>query len=127
MNKLTKTVILGLSILGVTAVTAQAHPHESTDVANDSGIQAPVPIKVIHPGVDSDQVGKVVNVRFAVDVNGETSRVESLDAYPKDAILTDRVVRALRSWEFEPARDVNGNPVAVTVEMPIVIGSMAQG
>lgn len=127
MNKLTKTVLLGLSILGVTALTAQAHPHDSTDAADQSNIQAPVPIKVIHPGVDASQVGQVVNVRFALDVYGKPSHVESADSHPKDAILADRVVRALRSWEFEPARDENGNAVAVTVEMPIVIEGMARG
>jgi TonB family protein len=127
MNKLTKSVIFGLSILGVTAVTAQAHPHDSTEAADQSGLQAPVPIKVIQPGVDASQVGQVVNVRFALDENGKPSHVESADAYPKDALLADRVIRALRSWEFEPARDENGNPVAVMVEMPIVIEAMTRG
>lgn len=122
MNKLTKTAILGLSVLGVFALTAQAHPHDETDAADtNANIQAPVPIKVIHPGVTPAQVGKVVNVRFALDENGKPSHIESADATPEDALLTERVIRAMRSWEFEPARNADGDAVAVNVEMPIVV------
>lgn len=122
MNKLTKTVILGLSVLGVFALTAQAHPHDETDATDTKAtIQAPVPIKVIHPGVSPDQIGKVVNVRFALDESGKPSHIESTDATPEDALLTERVIRAMRSWEFEPARNADGDAVAVNVEMPIVV------
>lgn len=127
MNKLTKTAILGLSVLGVFALTAQAHPHNDTDATDDSAhIQAPVPIKVIQPGVSPSQVGKVVKVRFALDTNGKPSNIESAEANPEDALLTERVIRAMRSWEFEPARDANGEAVAVNVEMPVVIDSIGR-
>lgn len=122
MNKLTKTVILGLSVLGAFALSAQAHPHSDADVTDHQAIiQAPVPIKIIHPGISPAQVGKVVNVRFDLDANGKTSNVESTDANPTDTLLTARVIRAMRSWEFEPARNASGEAIAVTVEMPIVV------
>ncbi len=127
MNKLSKSVILGLSLLGITALTAQAHPHDTPVVAKNQNIQAPVPIKVVHPGVDADQVGKVVNVRFALDETGRPRQIEAVDPTPEDAVLAERIIRALRSWEFEPARNLEGQAISVIVEMPIVVKHMARG
>jgi len=127
MNKLSKSIVLGLSLLGITALTAQAHPHDTPVTVEHQNIQAPVPIKVVHPGVDADQVGKVVNVRFALDETGRPTQIETVDPTPEDAVLAERIIRALRSWEFEPARNLDGQAISVTVEMPIVVERMARG
>ena len=122
MNSRTKSVIVSLSLLAALPALAQA---EGTCTSQESKITVPVPTKIVQPGVSANQVGKVVLLQFTVTENGKPTNIQTVDLRPADPLLAERIIRALRSWEFTPALSDDGQPVAVSVTMPIKVDRLA--
>ena len=121
----TKAIALSLSLLGLIAVPVQAYQQPSGDSSNTVNATNPVPTKVVQPGVAPEQVGKSVTLRFTIDENGKPHHIQAAQPRSNDPVLVARMIRALRSWEFQPARGSDGQPIEMTVEMPIVVEKMS--
>lgn len=126
MTTPTRSLLLGFSLPGLTALSLQAGQKSNSDCPPDAVQSRPVPIKVVPPAVDPEQVGQVVTLRFTVDEQGKPQEIASANPWPADPVLVARMIQAVRSWEFQPALDERGRPVAMTVELPIVVGQMAR-
>jgi TonB family protein len=122
MHTHTKSVLVGLGLLTAAPVFALAESACTSLIGEDS---VPVPTKIVQPGVAPDQVGQVVLIQFTITEEGKPTRIQSVDPRPDDPLLTARIIRALRSWEFSPALNEDGHPIAVTVRMPIKVGRLA--
>ena len=118
-----KSILVSLSLL--VAFPAFAHEENVSSTLKSEG-RDPVPTKIVRPGVAPDQVGKVVLVQFTITEEGKPTRIQSVDPRPDDPLLTARIIRALRSWEFSPALNEDGRPIAVRVRMPIKVDRLAK-
>ena len=118
-----KSILVSLSLL--VAFPAFAHEENVSSTLKSEG-RDPVPTKIVRPGVAPDQVGKVVLVQFTITKEGKPIHIQSVDTRPDDPLLTARIIRALRSWEFSPALSEDGRPIAVTVRMPIKVDRPAK-
>ena len=123
MHTHTKSILVGLGLL--TAIPAFALEKSACSSLNSEN-SAPVPTKIVQPGIAPEQVGKVVLVQFTITEEGKPTRIQSVDPRPDDPLLTARIIRALRSWEFSPALSEDGRPIAVTVRMPIKVDRLAK-
>ena len=110
MYSRTKSVLVSLSLLA--ALPVFAHEENAVTPLKIEG-SVPVPTKIVHPGVSPDQIGKVVLVQLTVTEEGKPMHVRPADSLQGDPLLADRVIRALRSWEFAPARNSDGQPIAI--------------
>ena len=118
----TKSVLVSLSLLAALPVFAQA---EGACTSQKSELNVPVPTKIVQPGVSASQVGKVVLLQFTITEKGKPTNIQTVDLRQDDPVLAERIIRALRSWEFTPALSDDGQPVAVTVTMPIKVDRLA--
>jgi len=123
MNARTKSVLVSLSLLA--ALPAFAKEENACTPLKSEG-SVPVPTKIVRPGVQPDQVGKVVLVQLTVTEAGRPTHIQTVDFRPDDPVLAARIIHALRSWEFAPARGEDGQPVAMKVIMPIKVDRLAQ-
>jgi len=123
MNTQNKSILFGLSLL--IAFPAFAHEEDARSTLKSEG-RVPVATKIVRPGVEPHQVGKVVLVRFTITDEGNPTRIRTADFRPEDPDLAARVIHALRSWKFSPAQDKNGQPIATSVTMPIKIDRIAR-
>jgi TonB family protein len=123
MNTRTKSVLVSLSLLA--ALPAFAH-EENAPTPRESESSVPVPTRIVHPGVSPGQIGKVVRVQLTITKEGKPTDIRTVDFPQNDPLFAERVIRALRSWEFAPARDSDGRPVAMKVTMPIRVDGFVQ-
>ena len=119
----TKSVLVSLSLLA--ALPAFAH-EEGASSSLKSGNSVPVPTKIVQPVVSARQVGKAVLLQFTVTKEGKPTNIQTVDFQPEDAVLAERISRALRSWEFAPALGSDGQAVAMKVTMPIKVDGFGQ-
>jgi len=83
----------------------------------------PVPVKVLAPRVHKGLNGTEVTMTFNISETGKVILIDD-DASPFDDEkfeLACLMYRKLRTWKFEPARDEDGNPIAVKVELPVIV------
>jgi len=91
----------------------------------------PIPVKVLAPRVHKGLSGTEVTMTFNISESGKVILIDD-DASPYDNEkfeLACLMYRQLRTWKFEPARDEDGNAVAVKVELPVKVvarGDVAQ-
>ena len=81
----------------------------------------PIPVKVVAPRVHKGLNGTEVTMSFNISETGKVILIDD-DASPYDNEkfeLACLMYRQLRTWRFEPARDEDGNTVAVKVELPV--------
>ena len=122
-NGLTCAAYLGMAGLSVRVV-------EKRGVVGGTGTD-PVPVgQVAHPPVlvhrvqpkypqqaRRQQVHGLVLLEAVLDRDGRVEHdVKILESIP---ILDDEAVAAVRRWRFQPARNRNGDPLRVIVEIPI--------
>ena len=85
------------------------------------GITAPRRIESPPPSYTlearKERIQGLVIVQAVIDETGIVQDVSVLKGLPKG--LTEAVVDAIRQWKFEPARDEDGNPVAVYYNLTI--------
>lgn len=83
----------------------------------------PVPVKVVAPSVHKGLAGTEVTMTFNISESGKITFIDD-DAsyYDNDEFeLACLMHRKLRTWKFEPARDKQGNAVAVKVNLPVKV------
>ncbi|MEZ5276077.1 MAG: TonB family protein [Opitutaceae bacterium] len=120
-----KAIALSLTLVGLIAAPVQAYQNPSADSSDAVNVTKPVPTRVVQPGVAPEQVGQAVTLRFTVDENGKPHNIQAAQPRTNDPVLVARMIRAVRSWEFEPARGADGQPIEMTVEMPIVVNKLS--
>lgn len=86
----------------------------------------PEPIKNRIPSVKADYVGLSLKVKFTVTDEGRAESVRlsrPLSSYSDVDRMTfaNRMKEAVENWNFEPARDNDGNPITVKVVMPVKV------
>ena len=81
---------------------------------------APIPTRIVVPSLSSKYQGNKLEMTFHVDKSGRPYDVGSFDILaPRDLIAQLSSVIVL--WRFEPARDVDGNPLDRKVKLPVSI------
>jgi len=83
----------------------------------------PIPLKADPPAVHEGLKGTEVTMTFYISESGRVTQVED-DSSPynnEEFELACLMHRQLRTWKFDPARDVEGNAVAVKVIMPVMV------
>lgn len=135
MKNLIKTSIIGILISGLPVALTASIAKESSDTSynlpiyNVTGIDTlPVPVERTIPFVQSGLVGTTILMKVTVDEFGIPIRVHSArplfslgTVNEKERDFAVQMSNYIRSWDFEPARDLRGNPVEVTVNMPVTV------
>lgn len=85
------------------------------DIAPPVRVYSPPP--VYSPEARRARVQGVVIMRTVIDETGTVIAVEPLKGLPLG--LTESAVESVRRWVFDPARDADGNPVAVYYNLTI--------
>ena len=118
MNTVSKSVLL-ISLVALAPFASQAKTLEQAYIDSaKAGPGVPVPIAVVAPVVNEDEVGQAVKVEFVVDTKGMPSGF-SVKSSTDDA-LAEAVVAAVKQWRFTPAVR-NGAPVATKVVLPVSV------
>jgi TonB family protein len=113
VNKL--AVLLSLGALAPFAASAKTLEQSYLESCNKApGV--PVPVSVVSPTADSDDIGQEVDIVFVVDSTGHTTDVSVKSGTDKE--LAASAVDAVKHWRFTPAQ-VNGAPVATKCVLPI--------
>jgi hypothetical protein len=135
MKNLIKHIIVGILISGLPlALTATVEKRVSNanydlPVYNVAGIDTlPVPIVRTIPTIQSGFVGTTIMMKVTVDEFGIPSRVHSArplfslgTVNEKERDFAVQMSNYISYWDFEPATDLNGNPIEVTVNMPVTV------
>lgn len=98
--------------------TMSARPLQVTE---DSGIRPPLAQVKVPPQYteEAKQEGTtgVVIIQTVINTAGRIEDARVLKGLPHG--LSEKALEAIRQWEFEPARDAQGNPVAVYYNLTI--------
>lgn len=135
MKNLIKHSIIGILISGLPLALTASVGNEASDANYDlptynvAGIDTlPVPIERTIPFVQSGLVGITIVMKVTVDEFGIPTRVESVRPLFSLGTVNDQerdfavqLTNYIRNWDFEPATDFNGNPIEVTVRMPVTV------
>ncbi len=135
MKNLIKNTIVGLLISGSPLLLTAAVEKQSSDLNynlptyNVAGVETlPVPVKRTIPIVQRGLVGTTIVMKVTVDEFGIPTHVESArplfalgTVNEKERDFAVQLKSAISSWDFEPATDANGNPIEVTVRMPVSV------
>lgn len=79
----------------------------------------PILTKAIPPRLSKSQIGHKVEMEFTVTDKGNTTNIKSAEAFPVAQDLAAAMKRVIRHWEFEPARNRQGLPIAVRMTLPV--------
>ncbi len=116
-----KTKVLFFSALLFAGFGAQAHATALTlphDEAAQLWSALPKPVKVVRfHNIPQRFADAIVQVEMTIDAEGRPRDIRGKKPLPSD--LASRVVPALSQWTFTPARDKDGNPVAIRVVLPL--------
>ncbi len=82
------------------------------------------PTYTVQPIAFEHEVGRTVTVRIEIDEQGLPTEVTPIFVDMYDEALSARVVKAVKQWQFTPATDPYGNPISVTVDLPIQISEI---
>lgn len=123
---------LVMGVVAVSEVQAQEKPAEYTlDTYKIEELSAPIPTKIVVPRISSSLVGKGTQVcmLFNITESGKPLRIKDNAGPFKDAEsqLAAAMRYVLRYWEFTPAKDPNGNAVAVKAALPVKIVGKGEG
>jgi len=116
MKAVSKLVVL-LSVGMLISVFASAKSDEQSYLAmcrKEPGV--PVPVAVVSPSVGPEYAGSVVQLEFAVDVQGRP--VDLAVKSVTDDRLASVVLDAVKQWRFKPA-ERDGVPVETRVSLPV--------
>lgn len=104
MNKVLRCITLSALVAAGSVTVALAAPYEP-------------PVAVSTPAVDPEIFGayagnaRGVDVQFTIEENGSVDDVKLLTS-SGDAAVDASIVGAVSSWQFKPASDSDGKPVA---------------
>ena len=135
MKNQIKNIIVGILISGLPVALTAGVEKQYSDAKYDlpsynvAGIDTlPVPIERTIPFVQDGLIGTTIIMKVTVDEFGIPIRVDS--ARPlfslglvneKERDFAVQMSNAISYWDFEPATDLNGNPIKVTVRMPVTV------
>lgn len=128
-----KNTILILGLLGMPALLSATSGSQIADKDFDrtnypvAEVETlPFPTEREIPGIHQVNVGTLIMVKLTITEEGVPTRIGStqprlgFDSVDQGkAVFADQIIDAVAGWTFEPARDSYGNPVAVTVRMPV--------
>ena len=81
----------------------------------------PIATKTVSPRLRRGQIGTEVKMLFVVNEKGRATGIRTSNRFSDSPDLAGAMSQVLRRWEFEPARDKNGFPVAVQVSLPVKV------
>ncbi|HWA86476.1 MAG TPA: energy transducer TonB [Opitutus sp.] len=85
-----------------------------------AGREPPVPIRTVAPDYPQEMrsrgVSAIVMVKCAIDAQGNVD--ETIVSKSSNENFDNSALAAVKKWKFKPARE-DGNPVAMTVTIPI--------
>lgn len=88
----------------------------------------PVPVERTVPVVEDEMIGTTVILRVTVDEFGIPTRIDTARLPFETDLQTEsekeyiaELKKSVFHWDFEPATDSHGNPMEVTVRMPVTI------
>lgn len=88
----------------------------------------PVPVERSIPNVEDELLGATFILKVTVDEFGIPTRVDSARLPFEIGLGTDTesefiavLKDSVSGWDFEPATDKEGNPMEVTVRMPVTV------
>ena len=128
MKNIIKSILVSIAILGApfTAFSAQKDAEKKvfdlpTYKVEDTTL--PIPVKVVAPPVGGRLVGTEVRMTFSISVDGLTHNIRQQGITPDQESndLVAAMTMVLLNWEFEPAKNKNGLPVAVKVVLPVKV------
>ena len=122
------SIVLFLGAIGVAEAKSNGDIPEfhlpSFDVdALGVDLTYPIPQKTDPPRVHKGLNGTEVTMTFYISESGKVTLVDD-DASPynnEEFELACLMHRQLRSWRFDPARDDEGNAIAVKVSLPVKV------
>ena len=88
----------------------------------------PVPVERSIPLVKDELIGTTVVLKVTVDEFGIPTRIDTVRLPFEIGLGTEEesqyiaaLKRSVASWDFEPAVDRHGNPMEVTIRMPVTV------
>ena len=128
MKIVTKTLlcVCGLALLPLVLSAAKdqkAMPEYKLQEYRHVDLTLPIPEKVVMPRLRGEFVGHTVRMKLTVGADG---RVYNIAQKPRtfDEVTNSLAVvmkSSLKQWEFEPALDKAGNPIAVKIILPVEV------
>jgi protein TonB len=120
MRLLASVVVILVGGLWLTWASA-ATRSEPTQWTEESGLSEPKAIEKVNPVYPEDareeKVQGAVVLELTIGADGEVTSVDVVK--DPDARLTRAAVDAVAQWRFEPARNSDGEPVAVLYKVTI--------
>ena len=117
-------LIASLMIAGFSGLSAQSQSEVTRSYTLPSftveGVADPELQSYVTPRVPSYLVGSKITMYYTIDTNGDVRSIRS-NAVFTGGDLASMMTQALRSWHFEPARNAEGETVAIKVAMPVEI------
>jgi TonB family protein len=110
-------VMLSVGMLSLVAASAMTREQFYIESARQ-GTSIPVPISVVSPRVGPQYEGSTVELEFVVDATGKPTDIVVKSAW--DYTVGLYVTEAVSQWRFRPA-ELNGQPVAKKVQLPVMI------
>jgi hypothetical protein len=94
-----------------------------------NGLHPPVAMEVTSPVVRCACEGMEITLTFQIEENGTVSNIRCNDSPfdPAERNFASCMQRALQDWKFVPCLDKEGNPVAVTVMLPVQVVARGNG
>ena len=123
-----RLVALGIALVALSALSAAAPgdlqpspPEKAVRFEEGKGIAKPVLVKKVAPAYPEDarkeKATGVVVVDATIGTDGKILKAEAIEG--SDARLRRAAVDSVRQWEYEPARDASGRPVAVVMRVTV--------
>ena len=132
MKTLTKTLVCvcGLTLipLALNAANEQASQLKEYQLPEYTveDLSPPIPTKTVAPRVSHSQIGQEIKMLFGIDENGRAIAPRAISSFA-DPDLRASMSIALSYWKFEPARDINGQAVAVKAALTVKVVKKIKG
>ncbi|MCZ6672684.1 MAG: hypothetical protein O7C75_07070 [Verrucomicrobia bacterium] len=110
--------------LALSAAESQASTREHTLPAYEVvDVALPIPVKLVVPRVSGRLGGYQVRMIFNINADGRTTNIHKEVHSPEQEVndLGETMKMAIRSWHFEPARDKDGNAIAIKLALPVKV------
>lgn len=119
MNAKVTMILLTLGLAVTPPNQASDQNTNPNALYSKESVSAPYPVRIVEPAIPMGHVGERVVMVFEIREDGRPAAVRSKEAYPRAWKLAARLTDVIPGWRFEPARNAEGIPVQVTVELPV--------
>lgn len=123
--KLTTSTLVLISLLISVQSLIAVNENETVFDLDEYQVIASAPKlkQIVEPQLSGSMIGQRTTLLFTINKNGHTSNVRFKGSSVFLNDLTIVMKRAVEKWTYEPARDADGNPVAIKVELPVEVSS----